>query len=146
MGHLVAASEVAHDFTLDEVVFVPTGSPTQKERPPGLAAEDRYLMTVIATASNSEVLASAASTSTGGATYTIDMLRDLRAAARPGAVFFITGADALAEILSWHAADELFTSAHFTGCTSPGTAVRAGLPDGEGQPGGDPGAGDLVDR
>ncbi len=47
-GHLVAASEVAHDFALHEVVFVPTGEPYQKEYRVVSPAEDRYLMTVIA--------------------------------------------------------------------------------------------------
>ena len=51
-GHLVAASEVASRFDLDEVVFVPTGQPWQKADRQVSAAEDRYLMTVIATASN----------------------------------------------------------------------------------------------
>ena len=75
-------------------------------------------MTVIATASNPR-FGSAGSTSTGGGpTYTIDTLRDLRAEAGPqDELFFITGADALAEILTWHDADELFGLAHFIGCT-----------------------------
>src|SRR5215470_7959235 len=51
-GHLVAASEVAQVFTLDEVVFVPTGQPWQKDHRQVSPSEDRYLMTVIATASN----------------------------------------------------------------------------------------------
>lgn len=51
-GHLVAASEVAARFDLDEVVFVPTGVPWQKKGRRVSQAEDRYLMTVIATASN----------------------------------------------------------------------------------------------
>lgn len=49
-GHLVAASEVKQHFDLDEVVFVPTGFPYQKRDVS--EAEDRYLMTVIATASD----------------------------------------------------------------------------------------------
>jgi len=49
-GHLVAASEVAHVFELDEVVFVPTGQPWQKDHRKVSSSEDRYLMTVIATA------------------------------------------------------------------------------------------------
>ena len=49
-GHLVAASEVGHYFGLDEVIFVPTGQPYQKDDRKVSSAEDRYLMTVIATA------------------------------------------------------------------------------------------------
>ncbi len=80
-GHLVAASEVADLFELDEVVFVPTGQPWQKRsRPPVTAAEDRYLMTVIATASNPRFSVSRADIDRGGGpTYTKDTLRDLRA-------------------------------------------------------------------
>ena len=132
-GHLVAASEVAHDFTLDEVIFVPTGEPYQKDHRQVSPAEDRYLMTVIATASNPKFSVSRVDIDRPGPTYTIDTLRDLHAAAAPeDELFFITGADALAEILTWHDADELFTLAHFVGCTRPGHQLsEAGLPDGK---------------
>jgi nicotinate-nucleotide adenylyltransferase len=132
-GHLVAASEVAHTFSLDEVIFVPTGAPYQKQTRVVSPAEDRYLMTVIATASNPRFSVSRVDIDRPGPTYTIDTLRDLRASAGPAAeFFFITGADALAEILTWHAADELFSLAHFVGCTRPGHRLTgAGLPDGK---------------
>jgi len=132
-GHLVAASEVAHIFALDEVIFVPTGEPYQKVTRQVSPAEDRYLMTVIATASNPRFQVSRVDIDRGGPTYTIDTLRDLRAAAGPqDELFFITGADALAEILTWHDVDELFGLAHFIGCTRPGHRLSvAGLPDGQ---------------
>jgi nicotinate-nucleotide adenylyltransferase len=132
-GHLVAASEVAHTFSLDEVIFVPTGAPYQKQTRVVSPAEDRYLMTVIATASNPRFSVSRVDIDRPGPTYTIDTLRDLRASAGPAdEFFFITGADALAEILTWHAADELFSLAHFVGCTRPGHRLSvAGLPDGK---------------
>lgn len=120
-GHLVAASEVAALFGLDEVIFVPTGSPWQKSAYAVSPAEDRYLMTVIATASNPRFSVSRIDVDRPGPTYTIDTLKDLRARRGPAAeLFFITGADALAQILTWHAADELFTLAHFIGVTRPG--------------------------
>jgi nicotinate-nucleotide adenylyltransferase len=138
-GHLVAASEVAYNFDLDEVVFVPTGQPYQKqqesqqqrERREVSPAEDRYLMTVIATASNPRFSVSRVDIDRPGPTYTIDTLKDLRAKAEPqDELFFITGADALAEILTWHDADELFSLAHFVGCTRPGHQLsREGLPE-----------------
>ena len=78
-GHLVAASEVADRFELDEVVFVPTGQPWQKADEPVSPAEDRYLMTVIATASNPRFQVSRVDIDRGGPTYTVDTLRDLRA-------------------------------------------------------------------
>src|SRR6266487_3206590 len=109
-GHLVAASEVAHVFELDEVVFVPTGQPWEKEERAVSPAEDRYLMTVIATASNPRFSVSRVDIDRPGPTYTIDTLRDLREANGPEAdLFFITGADALAKMLSWRNAEELLT-------------------------------------
>ena len=77
-GHLVAASEVAGLFGLDEVVFVPTGQPWQKSEREVSPPEDRYLMTVIATASNPRFTVSRVDIDRGGPTYTIDTLTDLR--------------------------------------------------------------------
>jgi len=130
-GHLVAASEVAHFFSLDEVIFVPTGQPWEKNGRDVSAAEDRYLMTVIATASNPRFSVSRVDIDRPGETYTIDTLRDLRAERGPDAeFFFITGADALARMISWRDADELFKLAHFVGCTRPGHRLSlSGLPD-----------------
>ena len=132
-GHLVAASEVAHIFALDEVIFVPTGEPYQKDHRQVSPAEDRYLMTVIATASNPKFSVSRVDIDRPGPTYTIDTLRELRAANAPDdELYFITGADALAKMLTWHDVDELFTLAHFVGCTRPGHRLSgAGLPDGK---------------
>jgi nicotinate-nucleotide adenylyltransferase len=130
-GHLVAASEVAHFFSLDEVIFVPTGQPWQKGDRVVSPAEDRYLMTVIATASNPRFSVSRVDIDRPGETYTIDTLRDLRAERGPEAeFFFITGADALAMMISWRDADDLFKLAHFVGATRPGHRLApTGLPD-----------------
>ena len=132
-GHLVAGSEVAHIFALDEVIFVPTGEPYQKNDRHISSAEDRYLMTVIATASNPRFSVSRVDIDRPGPTYTIDTLRDLADANGPGTdLYFITGADALANILTWHDVDSLFTLAHFVGCTRPGHRLTGqGLPDGK---------------
>ncbi len=119
-GHLVAASEVQAWFDLDEVVFVPTGEPWQKSDRSVSPAEHRYLMTVVATASNPRFTVSRADIDRAGPTYTIDTLRDLTATFPAADLYFITGVDALAEIFTWRAADELFTLAQFVGCTRPG--------------------------
>jgi nicotinate-nucleotide adenylyltransferase len=130
-GHLVAASEVASQFHLDEVIFVPTGEPWQKDRRPVSPAEDRYLMTVIATASNPQFSVSRIDVDRKGPTYTTDTLRDLRAEHADADLFFITGADALSQIFSWRNAEELFDLAHFIGVTRPGhTLSDPGLPEG----------------
>jgi nicotinate-nucleotide adenylyltransferase len=130
-GHLVAASEVADEFDLDEVVFVPTGTPLFKAGREVASAEDRYLMTVIATSSNPRFTVSRVDIDRPGPTFTTDTLADLRAE-RPGPeLYFITGADALAEIMSWKDAEQLWRQAHFVGVTRPGHALSSkGLPAG----------------
>lgn len=128
-GHLVAASEVQHLFDLDEVIFVPTGRPWQKDAGKVSPPEHRYLMTVIATASNPRFSVSRVDIDRPGPTYTIDTLRDLRRDNPDVEFFFITGADALEQILSWKDADELFELAHFVGVTRPGHVLSdEGLP------------------
>ncbi|MDQ3273891.1 MAG: nicotinate-nucleotide adenylyltransferase [Actinomycetota bacterium] len=122
-GHLVAASEVQAWFDLDEVVFVPTGQPWQKSASEVSPAEDRYLMTVIATASNPRFSVSRADIDRGGPTYTVDTLRDLAEERGEADFYFITGADALAQILTWRDAGTVFDLAHFVGCTRPGHQI-----------------------
>jgi nicotinate-nucleotide adenylyltransferase len=130
-GHLVAASEVAGLFGLDEVVFVPTGQPWQKTDRGVSPAEDRYLMTVIATASNPRFSVSRVDVDRGGLTYTIDTLTDLHREQPDAELFFITGADALAQIVGWRDTDKLFQLAHFVGVTRPGYQLAdANLPRG----------------
>ncbi|WP_380167665.1 nicotinate-nucleotide adenylyltransferase [Jannaschia sp. R86511] len=130
-GHLVAASEVAARFGLDEVVFVPTGQPWQKADRDVSPAEDRYLMTVVATAADPRFTVSRVDVDRPGPTFTADTLRDL-AAARPGAeLFFITGADALEQIVSWKDVAGLWELAHFVAVSRPGhTLDVSGLPEG----------------
>ncbi len=131
-GHLVAASEVQARFALDEVIFVPTGQPWQKSDRVVTRAEDRYLMTVIATASNPVFSVSRVDIDRVGQTYTVDTLRDLRAEYPDDQLFFITGADALEQILTWRNADELFDLAHFIGVTRPGYRLNSQhLPSGK---------------
>ncbi len=144
-GHLVAASEVADQFSLDEVIFVPTGQPWQKSGES--AAEHRYLMTVIATAANPSFTVSRVDIDRPGPTYTKDTLTDLRAAEPDAEWFFITGADALAAIMSWKDVDEVFALAHFIGVTRPGYTLHDLAPAGYlGADRRGAGAGDLVDR
>src|SRR3954470_4986078 len=119
-GHLVAASEAVAQFHLDEVVFVPTGQPWQKTHRRVSPAEDRYLMTVIATAENPQFSVSRIDIDRPGPTYTFDTLRELRKTYADDELFFITGADALAQILGWQQAGQLFDLAHFIGVTRPG--------------------------
>jgi len=130
-GHLVAASEVAHRFALDEVVFIPTGQPNFKQHGGVTPAEHRYLMTVIATASNPRFTVSRLDIARPGVTYTVDTLRDLSAERPDADLYFITGADALETILEWKDVDELWDLAHFVAVTRPGHVLSIeGLPKG----------------
>lgn len=126
-GHLVAASEVADQFKLDEVVFVPTGDPWQKRKV--TPSEHRYLMTVIATASNPRFTVSRADIDRSGPTYTVDTLRDLRATFAGDDLYFISGADAVQQIVDWKDSNQLWDLAHFVGVTRPGHELSlSGLP------------------
>lgn len=122
-GHLVAASEVAAEYDLDEVVFVPTGEPWQKADRKVTDAEHRYLMTVIATASNPRFTVSRVDIDRKGATYTRDTLLDLRAQRPEAELFFITGADAMSQIMSWRDIDQVWDLAHFVGVSRPGYVI-----------------------
>ncbi|MGO2187258.1 MAG: nicotinate-nucleotide adenylyltransferase [Microbacterium gubbeenense] len=123
-GHLVAASEVATSFGLDEVIFVPTGQPWHKNDVSG--AQERYEMTVIATASNPGFTVSRVDIDRTGATYTVDTLRDLQNARPEAELFFITGADAIAQIVGWRDHDELWDLAHFVAVSRPGHTLDIG--------------------
>ncbi|HEY9366535.1 MAG TPA: nicotinate-nucleotide adenylyltransferase [Agromyces sp.] len=127
-GHLVAASEVAQSLDLDEVVFVPTGQPSYKSNV--TQAEHRYLMTVIATASNPRFTVSRVDIDREKPTFTIDTLRDIRRERPDADLYFITGADAIAQILSWKDVQELWDLAHFVAVSRPGHVLSvSGLPE-----------------
>jgi nicotinate-nucleotide adenylyltransferase len=124
-GHLVAASEVAAALNLDEVVFVPTGMPWQKD---GVTpTPDRYLMAEIATAANPRFKVSTVDIDRSGPTYTVDTLRDLKLQYPDSELFFITGADAVTAIAGWKDAQDLWGLAHFVAVTRPGHKLD--LPD-----------------
>jgi nicotinate-nucleotide adenylyltransferase len=120
-GHLVAANEVGWVLGLDEVIFVPAGLPWQKDASVLAPPQDRYQMTLLATAANPMFSVSRVDLDRPGPTYTIDTLRDLRAErGRDTEFFFIAGADALSGLRTWKEPDELLTLARFVGCTRPG--------------------------
>jgi nicotinate-nucleotide adenylyltransferase len=127
-GHLVAASEVAWVYDLDEVIFVPTGRPVFKLDKHVTNAEDRYLMTVIATAANPRFTVSRVDIDRPGITYTIDTLRDIHREYPDAELFFITGADAVAEILKWKDADNMWGLARFVAVTRPGYSNPKAVP------------------
>ena len=126
-GHLVAASEVQQKFDLDEVIFVPTGQPYMKT---GVSeGEHRYLMTVIATAANPRFTVSRVDIERNKPTYTVDTLRDIQAARPHADLFFITGADAVAQIMEWKDVADVWSLAHFIAVSRPGHRLSvSGLP------------------
>jgi nicotinate-nucleotide adenylyltransferase len=117
IGHLVCAEEARWQFGLDEVVFVPAGQPWQKRQV--TPAEDRYLLTVLATASNPHFSVSRLEIDRRGPTYTLETLRALREFHGTADLFFITGADAVLEILSWKDPDSVLQTARFIAATRP---------------------------
>lgn len=119
LGHLVTAEQARVDVGLDEVVFVPAGSPWQKDTDV-TGGEQRYLMTVLATAANPRFSVSRMEIDRNGPTYTVDTLRDLRSHLPDTELFFITGADAILNILTWKDASEALGLASFVAATRPG--------------------------
>lgn len=119
-GHLVTAEEALVQFDLDEVVFMPAGIPAHKVQGVIAEAEDRYLMAVVATASNPDFSVSRMEIDRGGISYTVDTLRQLAAESPDAELFFVTGADAVWEILTWKEADEAARLCTFIAATRPG--------------------------
>lgn len=120
-GHLVAAEEALVQFNLDRVIFMPTGEPARKVDRRVSSAEHRYLMTVIATASNPDFEVSRLEVDRPGMTYTVDTMTQLRSIHGSGAeLFFITGADAVLEILTWKDSARLADLCTLIAATRPG--------------------------
>lgn len=120
-GHLVAAEQAYADLGLNVVVFMPAGRPAFKLDKKVTGGEDRFAMTLLATADNPHFLASRFEIDRGGVTYTADTLRRLRELYPDNVEFyFITGADAIAEIVLWHDADVIARTAHLVAATRPG--------------------------
>jgi nicotinate-nucleotide adenylyltransferase len=124
VGHLVTAEEALHQFALDEVVFVPTGRPWMKEHDVVASAEDRFTMTTIGIEPEPRFHASRLEVDRGGSTYTVDTLRALRDEVPGAELFFITGADAMLEIMRWKEPETVFDLAHFIAATRPGYDVE----------------------
>lgn len=135
-GHLLAASEVADRLGLDRVIFCPAGEPWHKDADSRAPAEDRLRMVIAATADDARFTVSRVDVDRPGPTYTVDTLTELRAdlaAAEPAAEaewFFITGADALADVLRWREPTRIMSLAHLVGVSRPGHVLAdPGVPD-----------------
>ncbi len=120
-GHLVAAEQAFDDLDLDLVVFMPAGRPAFKQDRTVTSGEDRYAMTLLATADNPHFVASRFEVDREGVTYTADTLRMMRKLYPANVKFyFITGADAITEIVTWRDASDIARLAHIVAATRPG--------------------------
>jgi nicotinate-nucleotide adenylyltransferase len=120
IAHLITAEEALAQFALDQVLFMPAGDPPHKGR--GLApAELRYALVSVATAGNPRFSVSRLEIERGDVSYTVDTLEYLAGILPPGAeMFFITGADAVLDILTWKDPGRVLELATFIAATRPG--------------------------
>ncbi len=121
-GHLVAAEEAYFSLGLAEVLFVPTGTPPHKDRGQVSAAEDRYTMTLLATVDNPHFKISRLEIDREGTSHTVDTLREMRHWYAPGSVvfYFITGLDAVLDILNWKEPEEIAAFSKIVAVSRPG--------------------------
>ena len=120
-GHLVAAEQAFDDLDLDVVCFMPAGNPAFKQDRQVSSAEHRYAMTLLATSDNPHFVASRFEVDRTGITYTADTLRRLRKIYPANVdIYFITGADAIADIVRWKDAADIAANAHLVAATRPG--------------------------
>ncbi|MGQ9557394.1 MAG: nicotinate-nucleotide adenylyltransferase [Desulfurispora sp.] len=119
-GHLVTAENARHFFGLEQVIFVPAYRPPHKEDRRISPPQHRLAMVRLAIASNPHFKVSDMEISRRGPSYTIDTVLTMQRCYPAARLFFITGADAVLEILSWHRVTELLESCIFIAATRPG--------------------------
>lgn len=119
-GHLVTAEEARIQFNLDRVLFIPTGDPPHKEGQKITNAQQRYLMTVMATGSNPYFYVSRTEIDRPQPSYTMDTVKDLHKVYKDSQIFFITGTDAVLDILTWKNPAEILNLCIFIAATRPG--------------------------
>ncbi len=123
-GHLVTAEVARAKFCLDLVIFVPAGIPPHKRGVRISSRTDRYMMTVMATLTNPYFEVSRTELDRPGPSYAIDTVRHLKKEFdEETEIFFITGADAAIEILTWKDAKDLLKECGFIVATRPGCST-----------------------
>ncbi|MBQ7049449.1 MAG: nicotinate-nucleotide adenylyltransferase [Firmicutes bacterium] len=127
-GHLVTAEAVMHEYQIDQVLFIPSGQPPHKTEGQVTPADHRYLMTLLATETNPRFFSSRIEIDRKGYTYTIDTIRELKEMYPGSEIYFITGADAFSNILSWKNPELLLSSCHFVAATRPGYSRAKAAP------------------
>ncbi|MDP3057847.1 MAG: nicotinate-nucleotide adenylyltransferase [bacterium] len=125
MGHLVTAEAARHAYALDQVLFVPSGHPPHKEGTKVSSPEHRYLMTFLAIANNPKFHISRIEIDRPGYSYTYDTVVAIKEQYGEGStIYFITGADGMRDILTWHKIEELLNLCHFVAATRPGFTLE----------------------
>ncbi|WP_328793780.1 nicotinate-nucleotide adenylyltransferase [Heliomicrobium undosum] len=120
-GHLVTAEAAADLFDLSVVVFVPSGRPPHKQHQAVTDPWERYRLTELATCSNPRFRMSDVEVSRPGYSYAIDTVRAFRREyGEQAEFFFITGADAILEIMTWRQIDQLMAECRFIAAYRPG--------------------------
>ena len=120
-GHLAAAEFVRDEFKLNEILFVPSGQPPHKHKGEIASPEHRWMMALLATDTNEYFSVSSVEIDRGGESYTRDTILELKEIyGGKGDFYFITGADAIAEISTWHKTENLPELAKFIAVSRPG--------------------------
>lgn len=124
-GHLVAAEAVRAKLSLSRVVFVPAGHPPHKRDRLVSEGRHRYLMTVMATVANPQFDVSRIEVDRPGPSYTVDTVRSFRETLGPDVeLWFITGLDAVREILTWREPEAFVRLCRIAAVTRPGYRVE----------------------
>ncbi len=119
-GHLVTAETARAEFGFNKVIFVPSGYPPHKVGQEISEAHHRYLMTVLAVTTNPFFEVSRIEVDRQGYSYAIDTVKAIKEKYKQWDIYFITGADAVLEILTWKSIDELIELCTFVAATRPG--------------------------
>ena len=128
-GHLVTAEAALHRFDLDIVYFVPSGNPPHKQKRRVTPASHRLMLCILATVTNPKFVVSEIEIKREGFSYTVDTVKAFKDMNPEAEIFFITGADAIVEIVHWMDVEELAAACQFIGATRPGYQLPDGMPD-----------------
>jgi nicotinate-nucleotide adenylyltransferase len=125
MGHLVIAEAARHAHALDRVEFIPAGDPPHKGEAV-TAAEHRYAMALLATASHPAFRVSRREIEREGPSFSLTTIEEYREELGPaGELYFIVGADAMLEIRTWHRWEEVVQACEFIAVSRPGFDAAA---------------------
>jgi nicotinate-nucleotide adenylyltransferase len=125
-GHLDAADAARPALGLDEILFVPSHDPPHRAADPRATSFHRFAMIALAIQGREGWQASDIELRRDGPTYTVTTLRQLHQAGwKPSQIFFILGADAFAEIATWHQYPAVLECANFAVISRPGATMQA---------------------